>query len=649
MENSPLLRLKSGDSLAPPERQSPALETLAADILAEFQRRQEQRRPLELKWRLNQRFLAGDQYCDLVPEIGEIVDSEPTGEWSRAVYNMIAPIEETRLSKLSRVQPGLTVRPQTDEAADVAAAKIASQLLKTTYAAQNMPRLQMDAARWAELCGCVFYKSAWDPHAGLPLGTLEDGTPVSEGDIVTTVVPAFEIFPECCWRDGLDRQSSLIHARVHTVQEIRNRWNVSLPGRTLNVYGSEAPLRRADALSPGCEELIDDAELVLEWFEKPSRDFPDGRHIIVAGGRVLHAGALPFVNGACGQRAYPFVQQMCLPSPGCFFGSTVIERIIPLQRDYNAIVNRINEHTARMTTGNILAEQGSLVNDELLDCGFAPGAVIEYRAGSTPPAWLKVSEIPDTLLQRLAILRRDFNEVSGVSDMARASSVSGAVTSGVALDILREQDDTRLALTSELIRSAVQEVGRQWIRLLRQFAVAPRITRAAGNNAGDMAMLIWRGDDLTSDDIAVDTDNELNNTPAQRRQTALELMQAGLFLDPDTHQLSRENRARLMEIFQMGNWESAAAVDELQQTRARREQLELENGELPKLLTIDDHALHIAEHTRYALGVEFRRLRDERPALAQALLLHIDGHRALMSGAPHAQPERSAGGGASFI
>ena len=108
-----------------------------------------------------------------------------------------------------------------------------------------------------------------------------------------------------------------------------------------------------------------------------------------------------------------------------------------------------------------------------------------------------------------------------------------------------------------------------------------------------------------------------------------ELLRAGLFLDPDTHQLSRENRARLMEIFQFGHWESVAAVDELHRTRARREQLELLGGAVPSLMSVDNHALHIFEHTRFALGAEFRRLQDEQPALAQALIMHIEGHRAL--------------------
>ena len=619
-------------SLVPEAAQSPEQEKLAADVTREFEKRRERRRPLELQWRLNQHFIAGDQYCDMIREADELIEQDDEG---RAVYNMIAPIVETRLSKLSRVRPGLTVRPQTADAADESAARLATRLLKNAFAAHDMTRLQNEAARWAEVCGCVFYKSVWDAHAGLPIGLSRKGEIIREGDIGVTVVPAFEIFPEVLTREGLAGQRSLIHARVYTVREIDARWGVMLPGRTMSVYGSE--MSRASGGKP-LDETIEDAEMVIEYYERASREFPNGRYVTVAGGRVLHDGVLPFCNGSCLTRDFPFVQQLCLSEPGCFFGATVVERLIPLQRDYNAVINRINEHTARMSAGNILAEQGSLVNEALLDEGFEPGTVVEYRAGATPPVWMPVSEVPDSLIERLSVLRRDFNEVSGVSDMARASSV-GSVSSGVALDILREQDDTRLALTGDHIRRAVRLVGCQWLRLMRQFAVGLRIARVAGEDEGDLMLLSWQGDDLTSDDVTVDTDSELSDTPAQRRQTALELMNAGFFIDPETHQMSRESRARLMEIFRLGHWENAVSLDEMHIARARREQAALVRGTLPMLTDYDDHRLHMSEHTRFMLSAEYRRLQSEHPARARAMALHVEGHRRLLSAAKADTPE----------
>lgn len=625
--------LSMGQETAPQIQQDETLRTLAEEIRKEYERRREERRETELNWRLNQNFLLGNQYCDVLPETGELIESSSGSEWeNRSVYNMIAPVVETRLAKLGRVQPGLTARPLTEDAADISGARLATRILKSEYASQNMADKQQLATQWAEICGSVFYKTVWNPRGGRLLG-FANGEAVYEGDLDTAVIPAYEIFPDCCYVEGVENQESMIHAKVYGVKEIETRWGVQVEGREIDVFGQDAMQMTGGGYHPlfegGERGKMTDAELVLEYYERPSAQFPEGRHVIVAGGYVVHAGTLPYVNGENGERGYPLVQQFCLTAPGRFFGCSVVERLIPLQRDYNAINNRVNEYAARMTAGNLVTEQGSLVNEDLLDTGIAPGTVIEYRVGATPPGWMSVHEIPSSLLARLSDMRKQFVDISGVSEMAKASTTSGSISSGVALEILREQDDTRLSLTAEYIRTAVREVGRQWLRLLRRYAAGTRITRAAGEDMGQTTTLVWRREELTCDDVTVDTDNELNSTPAQRRQLTLELMRAGLFHDPDTGRLTRESRARLMEIFRLGNWEQLADVDELHRNCAQLEQEELTKGVVPRIRSLDDHGLHLSEHTRFVLSAEFRRMERETPALAKALLMHAEGHRAM--------------------
>lgn len=620
---------------APLIEQSEEMAALSAQIREEYERRREERRPFELQWRLNQNFLVGNQYCDILKETGELVDYPALSEdEQRGVYNQIEPIVETRLSKLSRVQPGMTVRPLTEDVSDITAAKVSTRLLKSTFSALDMGELQSEATHWAEICGSVFYKSVWDTRGGKRMGEV-DGKTVYEGDISVSVVPAYEIFPSSCYRPGLKNQDSIIHARVYTTQEIYNRWGILLEGRTMNVLSMEnsGMLPGGSGYNPSMMQIhdqqVENAELVIEYYEKPSSDFPNGRHIIVVGEYVVHADALPYCVDKYYRRGYPFAQQFCLKSSGVFWGQTVIERLIPLQRDYNAVKNRINEHIARMANGNPLVEEGSLVNDELLDVGFAPGMVVEYRAGANPPSWMQVQEVPQTLFAKLTEMRNEFIDISGVSEMSRTSQAPGSISSGTALEILKEQDDTRLALTAEHIRSALKEVAKQWLRLFRQFAVMPRVARVSGEDMGDVSTIVWMGSELTSDDVVVDTDNEMTNTPAQRKQLALELIQTGMFNDPDTGSMTRETRAKLLQIFQLGNWESAIDMDEQHISRAQREQLELQRHILPKIMKIDNHSLHVQEHMRFALSAEFRRLQERMPEYAEAMLAHIEGHKQL--------------------
>ena len=182
-----------------PEQDEEA-QKLVEYINSEWERRKEERRPFELQWRLNQNFLTGNQYCDIDAVLGDVVDYEPPYEWMQAeVYNHLAPINMTRLAKLGRVQPGLSVRPATSDNADQAAAKMSTQLLKGFASALDLNRLIREAEAWNEVCGTVLIKTTWNPRAGRMLGMMAGQSgekAVFEGDLMPVVVPAFEFYPD---------------------------------------------------------------------------------------------------------------------------------------------------------------------------------------------------------------------------------------------------------------------------------------------------------------------------------------------------------------------------------------------------------------------------------------------------------------------
>ena len=93
------------------------------------------------------------------------------------------------------------------------------------------------------------------------------------------------------------------------------------------------------------------------------------------------------------------------------------------------------------------------------------------------------------------------------------------------LFILIEQNDTRLSITAEAIRNSVRKVGQHILRLYRQFATTKRLKRISGEN-GEIERL-FSGSDITSDDL-FSTENELNDTPANRKNMAIELLKPAL-------------------------------------------------------------------------------------------------------------------------
>ena len=105
---------------------------IASEITSDYLSRREMRRSLEQQWRLNVNYQSGNQYCEISPS-GEVLEEQKYYGWqSRSVFNHIAPIIDTRLAKLSRVRPTMSVRAVSSEEGDLKTAVVSSDILKST-------------------------------------------------------------------------------------------------------------------------------------------------------------------------------------------------------------------------------------------------------------------------------------------------------------------------------------------------------------------------------------------------------------------------------------------------------------------------------------------------------------------------------------
>ena len=578
----------------------PYAEELVREVREDFARRQSERRSFELTWRLNQCYLAGREAR--VSARGELEPEERRYEWQETeVFNHIAPIVDTRCAKLGRVRPAMAVRAAGPGEDDLYAAKLATQLLKSMAARTGLPEKIGEATMWSESLGTVFYRLGWNPRGGRRLSPS-----VWEGEVDIAVLPAYEVYPENLWEADLQAQPSILLARAVPVGELSER------------YGREVEAEAAVALSPGFgTQALESCATLIERFEKPSARYPGGRYLAVAGQQLLSCGELPYRVGPDGAFAYPLVRQTAIELAGRFFGTSVVERLIPVQRAYNAVKNRKFEYLGRIAAGVYAVEDGSVDVEELEEEGLRPGKIVQYRQGSRPPFILDYSRVPADFQYEEDRLQNEFIRISGVSEITRNSQLPSGVSSGVALSLLVEQDETRLSVSAEHIRSALKALGGMSIRLYRQFATAERLLHAAGE--GDaLEAYYFTGSDLCADDVVFDTENELLETPAQKKSYLFDLLRAGLFAD-DEGRLSAYARAKLLDQLGYGGVESGQELVSLHVKQAARENLRLLREDAP-ISEIDDHALHLKEHVKYMLANNL--------AQAERFLAHIRLHEA---------------------
>ncbi len=602
-------------------------EELVSFVTGEFTRRQKERLPFELQWRLNINFVEGNQYLDINPFTNSIEEVPKISWWQeRGVYNHIAPIMETRLAKLSRLSPIIKCRPASSSKEDISAAKVTNKVVENTYSEHVMRDRQLELNNWSEICGTAVLKNVWDDNEGRQ---IVPG--FNEGDIAPTVCSPFEIFPDSPFSTGIDDCESIIHAKAYHVNDIKKIWGKDVEGSDINVFTLKEHANIMGGLnshtggySVGSQKKKDHS-IVYEYWERPTEEFPSGRLIICTDDEMLLTSELPYQIGRNGEPDLPFVLQRCIVRVNCFFGKSIIERLIPIQRDYNALKNRMKEYLNRASIGQLVYEEGSIDEDWLETEGLAPGAMIPVRKGAQFPTYMNYHPLPQTFELEEDRLMQQFIIISGVSEISRDSSAPTGVNSGVALAILQEQDDTRLSLTAKHIDTSIIKTAKMWIRLYQQYADFPRILRSVGKN-NEVDVVEWLGSSLTSDDIYIETGTQLSESPAQRKQMVFDLINSGLFNDPETGALSKAGRSKIFEMLEMGNWEQFDTETELQIEKARRENRIMNNGEMPEVADYDDDVTHLEWHNQQRLTSDYEENVQENPAVAEAYAAHVDMH-----------------------
>lgn len=604
------------------------IDAVVKETLEDFENRIRARKGFDNQWQLNMNFYMGNQYCD-VGYGGFVREIDKQYFWQeREVFNHIAPIIDIRLSRLSKITPKMQVMPATNEEDDIYTAKVGKKVLDSVCGKMNLTAKINQATKWSEICGTSFYKISWNSNLGQVVALEEDGRKIKTGDVDISVCSPFEIYPDSATHESLDDCQSLIHARAYTVAEIKQMYGVDVEGKDINVYSLDGVTSSLgglgySGLATGLIETVrKDSAIVLEKYVRPNEKYPDGRLIIIAGDKLVYDGELPYVNGIDGKREFPFVRQICNEEVGSFWGVSMISRLIPIQRAYNAVKNRKHEYINRLTLGVLAVEDGSVDIDNLEEEGLAPGKILVYRQGSTAPQFLGGEQVPSDFEKEEEKLLSEFSTLSGTSEIGSMENVAASL-SGVALELLIDENETRLKFTTDSIKSAIKTIAKQILRLYKQFATFPRLIKIVGEN-GDLDVIYFKGNEISSDDVQFDTDNESNDTLSQRRNMIFTLLDKGLLTDENGN-ITKSMKAKIMENLGFGVWDTSVDLSDLHIKNADTENSKMNEAIEVDVKEIDEHSLHINQHISYMLKVVYAG--DVNKKVEEIFLKHIRAHR----------------------
>ena len=560
-------------------------------IKNDFKNKQEARKTFELIWELNINFYLGNQYSYITPS-GFISDIEKNFSWeNREVYNHIAPIIEARLSKLNKIKPNISINSTGNTDNDIYKSKLANAILTANFSENNLESIIMTATHWSEITGTSFYKISWEDNNS------------NNGDAKISICSPFEIYPDSNFTENIEDCNSIIETRAFPADEINREWGTHLTGEEIDLFqlNNNSALSNTSGRSNYTKVIHSkkqDYLLLIERYEKPSTRHPNGKLTIICKDTLLYDGDMPYINGTKNTRTYPFIKQISNKQLSCFWGSSVIERCIPIQKAYNSIKNRKHEFLARLASGVLTVEDGSVDIDNLENNGIEPGKIIVYRNGSTPPKFLDPGNIPEDFEKEEEKLLNEINNLSCISDLTTNTNVPSGINSGTALSLLIEQDETRLSSVAEEIRTSIKKISYQVLRLYRQFSNSIRINKLI-NTSGSLELFYWTKNDISCDDIIIDAVNSLDKNKINQKEILITLLDKKLF-ENKSGQISNNVKEKILTELGFGDWCYFDELEDLHKKRAEKENLKIIKLEDP--LDVDDNKIHIEEHTKFIIN-----------------------------------------------
>lgn len=600
-------------------------EDILAMIEEECRRRHEERRPLELRWMLCADFYSGHQYRDINPYRGELEDYDPPFDYmERGVYNRIAPLIETRIANFKSLDFSMEVHPATSELSDYEKSLVATRLLTQTQYKCDFLSKKDSLVLWSELCGTSFMLSWWDSKKGDAV--MCGDKLLTLGDLDFGVLTPYEVLPESIYKENLADQCSVIIEQVVGVDEVNRRFGVRVKPRSVDTYAL-MPAAGVGGLgyvgstfAVGCRKA-ENSTLLRTYMEKPNALHPSGRMFIATPDRILYYGTLPIDE-------YPLAMLRSKRTAGMFFGRSVIEDLIPLQRAYNGVKNKIHDYIRTLALSPLLVPEGAVGDiDELAANGVAPGDIVEYNPDRGEPKPLATNDLPSGVFEECENLSHEMEYVAGLSHLGATGNQTSTLSSASAIERLREIDGVRLALTGDEIRAAILAAAKIWLKLYKVHGSVTHIEKLSG--AYDTsATFTWCADDINSYDIVYESENSLLHSDDTRLAAIKSGIELGLFNDEDGR-IPAQVRKKLLCRMHIGDFVRTLYEDDLQSAAARRENgILLSGGELDTN-SYDDHEIHISEHRRMALEYSYSKVCRDNPKCAAALENHIAAHMRL--------------------
>ena len=584
-----------------------------------------------LQWYLNIAYYAGKQWIAYDTVNKRLFEPPKEPHKVRMTINRVQPIVRTELAKITKNKFVMEVVPASNEEKDIDSSRIGDKVLEWIEYELDLQNRDRENALWGLTCGMGFVKPFWNSNKGDEVPDVETGEVMKQGDVDIDIVSPFE----CKWDQTAKKWSEVkwfSHEKARSTDYVKEVYGVEVEAEAglvdTNIYESQLKNLNTN-WSTSSYKPLENSVRVIEYWELPTPTYPKGRRITIAGEKLLfYDEDIGFGNEDKTERELPFFPFFHIKIPGRVQGMSIIENLIPVQREYNKSRSQVVEHIQLMANPKWLVEVGSLAS-EITD---APGEIVEYYKGFEKPNQSNPKPMGDEIFKNLSDCVEEFQFISGQQEVSHGSTPPG-VKSGVAIQFLQEQDDTKLGPTISNFIDCKRNYMSYMLKMIRYKYIEPRVIKIVGENK-KVETIEFMGSDLTSHDVRVQEGNMFMQSKAAKQEWIFNLINAGIL------NVERDKQI-ILKMLELGLTDELYNEENIDINQAQQENDKWTLGDMsPKVRDFFNHTLHIIEHNKFRKSNDYEKLDEEHQIQVDG---HVNEHMAFLNGNSQTDEQQAQG------
>ena len=567
----------------------------------------------------NSAALYGDVFTTWDDTFRRYVDSL-RGHRSGEVLFDINKIESMMAARDSFITgDGMTIyiHSTTDETIGSQRARKAQQVARAHWEEHDMWSKYLGVREWCKSCGTAFMRIYYDPSGGKRI----KGSKLFEGVVKASPMSLWQV----AWDPLADEWDQVRYAYVASVKPIeelqargweldwkkvlkdseKNAW-ISQHEQYIRMQKPELGNVRAQRDEKGKQRNVS----MLEYFEKPTNEHPQGQYLVIVGRQIvketpLEVGVIPIV---------PFYDTR---KAGTIIAQTPVKKMRPLQEAINRLGSKLYE---RSQIPDIIGVPSGWPTEPRKFAGkaFIVGELQSFGSANVSPTYTSGGQIRQDHLLLFNLYEGEMEKAASVSSLATAQPKGN--WSGRFGYIVTDSNKKLLSKITYGFKKSVEQTERLILQFINKYYTEERTAKYISES--DMREVVrYRGTDIGTDwTLEVSLSINLTDDPVTIAQMTLQYLSI-----PMIAQKVIENPVAFKKATEMINAEFAQKLFSGEQDTgvADDENFEIRQGGTPEVEPWHDDDKHNLQHYRQLNSDEIREWND---TARKYLIMHTEKH-----------------------